>query len=126
MPHPRRIAFINEKGGSAKTTLVANIGSYLALYRGHKVLAIDKDDPDAIMAKGRLLLRAKKPMEAAKVFQALAREGLVSSFRGARWASFFRSRRPAVFRRRTRSQAIWWSSEPREKTTPVIDPSSST
>jgi chromosome partitioning protein len=43
MPHPRRIAFINEKGGSAKTTLAANIGSYLALYRGHKVLAIDMD-----------------------------------------------------------------------------------
>ena len=43
MPHPRRIAFINEKGGSAKTTLVANLGSYLALYRGHRVLAIDMD-----------------------------------------------------------------------------------
>ncbi len=40
---PRRIAFINEKGGSAKTTLVANIGSHLARARGHRVLAIDMD-----------------------------------------------------------------------------------
>jgi chromosome partitioning protein len=40
---PRRIAFINEKGGSAKTTLVANIAAYLALQRGRRVLAIDMD-----------------------------------------------------------------------------------
>ncbi|MGI9589746.1 MAG: ParA family protein, partial [Myxococcota bacterium] len=40
---PRRIAFINEKGGSAKTTLVANIASHLALQRGRRVLAIDMD-----------------------------------------------------------------------------------
>jgi len=40
---PRRIAFINEKGGSAKTTLVASLASYLALERGRKVLAIDMD-----------------------------------------------------------------------------------
>jgi len=40
---PRRIAFINEKGGSAKTTLVANIASYLALERGRRVLAVDMD-----------------------------------------------------------------------------------
>ena len=40
---PRRIAFINEKGGSAKTTLVANIGAYLALRRGQRVLGIDMD-----------------------------------------------------------------------------------
>jgi chromosome partitioning protein len=40
---PRRIAFINEKGGSAKTTLVANLGAYLALRRGGRVLAIDMD-----------------------------------------------------------------------------------
>ena len=43
MPAPRRIAFINEKGGSAKTTLVANIASHLALRRGRRVLAIDMD-----------------------------------------------------------------------------------
>jgi chromosome partitioning protein len=40
---PRRIAFINEKGGSAKTTLVANFAAYLALKRGRRVLAIDMD-----------------------------------------------------------------------------------
>jgi chromosome partitioning protein len=40
---PRRIAFINEKGGSAKTTLTANLGAYLALRRGRRVLAIDMD-----------------------------------------------------------------------------------
>lgn len=40
---PRRIAFINEKGGSAKTTLVANVAAYLALRRGRRVLAIDMD-----------------------------------------------------------------------------------
>ena len=43
MLHPRRIAFINEKGGSAKTTLVANLAAYLALQRGRRVLAIDMD-----------------------------------------------------------------------------------
>jgi chromosome partitioning protein len=40
---PRRIAFINEKGGSAKTTLVASVAAYLALERGRRVLAIDMD-----------------------------------------------------------------------------------
>ena len=40
---PRRIAFLNEKGGSAKTTLTANLGAYLALKRGRRVLAIDMD-----------------------------------------------------------------------------------
>jgi chromosome partitioning protein len=40
---PRRIAFINEKGGSAKTTLVANVAAYLSLQRGRRVLAIDMD-----------------------------------------------------------------------------------
>jgi chromosome partitioning protein len=40
---PRRIAFINEKGGSAKTTLVVNLAAYLALHRGRRVLCIDMD-----------------------------------------------------------------------------------
>jgi chromosome partitioning protein len=34
---------VNEKGGSAKTTLVANLAAYLALRRGRRVLAIDLD-----------------------------------------------------------------------------------
>lgn len=40
---PRRIAFINEKGGSSKTTLVASLAAYLALRRGRRILAIDMD-----------------------------------------------------------------------------------
>jgi len=40
---PRRIAFINEKGGSGKTTLVANIAAYLASKRSRRTLAIDMD-----------------------------------------------------------------------------------
>jgi chromosome partitioning protein len=40
---PRRIAFINEKGGSAKTTLVANLAAHLALARRRRVLALDFD-----------------------------------------------------------------------------------
>ncbi len=47
---PRRVAFINEKGGSAKTTLVANLGAYLALRRGRRVLGIDMD-PQGQLAK---------------------------------------------------------------------------
>jgi len=39
----RRIAFINEKGGSGKTTLVANLAAHLALKRSRRVLAIDLD-----------------------------------------------------------------------------------
>lgn len=40
---PRRIAFINEKGGSGKTTLVANMAAHLCLKRGRRVLGIDMD-----------------------------------------------------------------------------------
>lgn len=40
---PRRIAFLNEKGGSGKTTLVGNLAAYFALRRGHRVLALDLD-----------------------------------------------------------------------------------
>ena len=43
VPIPRRVAFINEKGGSGKTTLVANIACHLALERGRRTLAIDMD-----------------------------------------------------------------------------------
>jgi len=50
VPGPRRIAFINEKGGSAKTTLVASLGAYLALRRGRRVLGIDMD-PQGQLAK---------------------------------------------------------------------------
>ncbi len=40
---PRRIAFINEKGGSGKTTLAANVACHLADHHGLRVLAVDMD-----------------------------------------------------------------------------------
>lgn len=40
---PRRVAFINEKGGSGKTTLVANLAYHLAQQEGLRTLAIDMD-----------------------------------------------------------------------------------
>ena len=39
----RRIAFINEKGGTGKTTLAVNVAAYLAKERGLKVLLVDLD-----------------------------------------------------------------------------------
>ena len=47
----RKVALINEKGGSCKTTLVINLGSYLALNRGMRVLLIDLD-PQGQVGKG--------------------------------------------------------------------------
>ncbi len=40
---PRRIAFINEKGGSGKTTLAANAAFHLAHHHDLRVLAVDMD-----------------------------------------------------------------------------------
>jgi len=39
----RRIAFINEKGGTCKTTLAVNIAAYFAARKGLKVLLVDLD-----------------------------------------------------------------------------------
>ncbi len=39
----RRIAFINEKGGTCKTTLCVNMGAWLARQRGQRVLLADLD-----------------------------------------------------------------------------------
>lgn len=39
----RRIAFINEKGGSCKTTLAVNVAAWLASARGARVLLCDLD-----------------------------------------------------------------------------------
>ena len=39
----RRIAFINEKGGSGKTTLTSSVGDYLARHANHRVLLVDLD-----------------------------------------------------------------------------------
>ena len=40
---PRRIAFLNEKGGSAKTPLTVNLAAHLTLNLGRRVLALDMD-----------------------------------------------------------------------------------
>jgi len=39
----RRIAFINEKGGTCKTTLCVNLGAYLASEKQKRVLVVDLD-----------------------------------------------------------------------------------
>ncbi len=39
----RRIAFINEKGGTCKTTLAVNVAAYFARRKGQKVLLMDLD-----------------------------------------------------------------------------------
>lgn len=39
----RRIAFINEKGGTCKTTLCVNLGAYLAREKQKRVLVVDLD-----------------------------------------------------------------------------------
>lgn len=39
----RRIAFINEKGGSCKTTLAVNTAAYIATHGPHRVLLVDMD-----------------------------------------------------------------------------------
>ncbi len=39
----RRIAFVNEKGGTCKTTLCVNLGAWLALEKGLRVLLADLD-----------------------------------------------------------------------------------
>ncbi len=39
----RRIAFVNEKGGTCKTTLCVNVAAWLASRRGRRVLVVDVD-----------------------------------------------------------------------------------
>jgi cellulose biosynthesis protein BcsQ len=40
---PRRTALLDEKGGSAKTTLTVNLAAHLTLNLGRRVLALDMD-----------------------------------------------------------------------------------
>ena len=37
------VSFINEKGGTCKTTLAVNLGAYFALHKKKRVLLIDMD-----------------------------------------------------------------------------------
>ena len=76
----RRIAVINEKGGSGKTTLTSNVASYLALRRGRRVLAIDLD-PQGQLAKvlGVEARRTRSTALALLVDQTLGREPLDDS-----------------------------------------------
>jgi len=39
----RKIAFINEKGGTGKTTLAVNVAAHLAMRKGQRVLLVDLD-----------------------------------------------------------------------------------
>ena len=39
----RRIAFVNEKGGTGKTTLAVHVAAWLATRRGLRVLLVDLD-----------------------------------------------------------------------------------
>jgi chromosome partitioning protein len=39
----RRIALLNEKGGSCKTTLTVNLGAYFSIFRRKRVLLVDLD-----------------------------------------------------------------------------------
>ncbi len=47
----RHLTFVNEKGGSCKTTLTLNVGAYLALRKQKKVLLVDMD-PQGQIGKG--------------------------------------------------------------------------
>ena len=68
---------MNEKGGSAKTTLVANLGAYLALKRGRRVLAIDMD-PQGQLGKvlGVEVRRARRSAIELLIDNALGEESL--------------------------------------------------
>lgn len=57
----RRIAFINEKGGTGKTTLAVNFAAYLAKERGLKVLLLDLDTQGHAGKSLGLDVRALKP-----------------------------------------------------------------
>jgi chromosome partitioning protein len=57
----RRVAFINEKGGTGKTTLAVNFAAYLARERGLKVLLMDLDTQGHAGKSLGLDVRALRP-----------------------------------------------------------------
>jgi len=70
----RRIAFINEKGGTCKTTLTVNIGAYLA-QKGKRVLVVDLDTQGHAGKSLGLDVRNLSP----NVFDLLSRDDLTVS-----------------------------------------------
>ncbi|MBS2030085.1 MAG: ParA family protein [Deltaproteobacteria bacterium] len=67
----RRIAFINEKGGTCKTTLTVNVGAYLA-QKGKRVLVVDLDTQGHAGKSLGLDVRTLSP----NVFDLLSRDDL--------------------------------------------------
>jgi chromosome partitioning protein len=84
----RRIAFINEKGGTCKTTLCVNMGAWLARRRGRRVLVADLDtqghagkslgiDVRSVRPTIRELLLGSAPLDAVTIATAVPRLDLV-------------------------------------------------
>lgn len=84
----RRIAFINEKGGTCKTTLCVNMGAWLAHRRGQRVLLADLDtqghagkslgvDVRALAPTVKDLLAGSAPLEAVARATAVPRLDLL-------------------------------------------------
>jgi len=71
----RRIAFINEKGGTCKTTLCVNLGAYLAREKNKRVLLVDLDTQGHAGKSLGLDVRALTPT----VFDLLTRDDLTVS-----------------------------------------------
>lgn len=89
----RRIAFINEKGGTCKTTLAVNVAAYLADKKKKRVLLVDLDtqghagkslgvDPRGLSKNVfHLLTDAALPLEAVTLPTAVANLSLVPSWK---------------------------------------------
>jgi chromosome partitioning protein len=71
----RRIAFINEKGGTCKTTLAVNVAAYFAQKRNLKVLLVDLDTQGHAAKSLGIDVRSLKP----NVFHYLADERVTLS-----------------------------------------------
>ena len=74
MAFPKTIAVFNEKGGVGKTTTVVNLGAYLALKHGQRVLVVDMD-PQANAT--RALLQSEVSDDCATMRDVLLGDGQV-------------------------------------------------
>lgn len=68
----RRVAFINEKGGTCKTTLAVNVAAWVAQKRGLKVLLVDLDTQGHAGKSLGIDVRAAAP----NVFHSLTDDGV--------------------------------------------------